>query len=102
MKGTDSGPGKSEEDMATLWQKLKDVRNFPGFLEINAIKNNNLYIIDRDITSGPRWVVGHAYFAKCMHPELFTDINPEEWNQEYLKEFFGLDINGTWAYPMPK
>jgi len=102
MKGADSGPGKSEKDMAALWQKLKDVRNFTGFLEINAIKNNNLYIIDRDITSGPRWVVGHAYFAKCMHPELFTDINPEEWNQEYLKEFFGLDINGTWAYPMPK
>lgn len=102
MKGAESGPKKSEEDMAALWQKLKDVRSFPGFTDIKAVKNNNLYIIDRDITSGPRWVVGHAYFAKCMHPELFTDINPEEWNQEYLKEFFGLDINGTWAYPMPK
>jgi len=37
-----------------------------------------------------------------MHSELFTDIHPEELNQEYLKEFFGLDITGTWAYPMPK
>ncbi len=102
MQGTDSGPGKSEEDMAALWQKLKDKRIFPGFLDIKAIKNNNMYIIDRDISNGPRWVVGHAYFAKCIHPELFEDIHPEEWNQEYLKEFFGLDITGTWAYPMPK
>ncbi len=102
MKGAESGPEKSEEDMAALWQKLKDLRNFPGFTDINAVKNNNLYIIDRDITSGPRWVVGNAYFAKCMHPELFKDINPDEWNQEYLKGFFGLDITGTWAYPMPK
>lgn len=102
MQGAESGPGKTEEDMAALWMKLKDQRQFPGFLDIKAIKINNFYIIDRDITSGPRWVVGHAYFAKCMHPELFTDIHPDEWNLEYLKEFFGLDITGTWAYPMPK
>ena len=102
MKGVKSGPGKTEEDMADLWRELKNQRLFPGFFDIKAIENNNMYIIDRDITSGPRWVVGHAYFAKCMHPELFTDIHPDEWNQEYLKEFFGLDITGTWAYPMPK
>jgi len=54
MKGAESGPGKTEEDMDNLSRKLMEQRNFSGSWKINAIENNNFYIIDRDITSGPR------------------------------------------------
>jgi len=97
MKGFDSGPGKTEEDMKVLLTKV--LSNRPGFEKVNAVKNQRVYLIDRDIIGGPRWVIGHIYFAKCMHPELFKDTNPEEINKEYLKKFHNIEVPGTWAYP---
>ena len=64
MKGFDSGPGKTEEDMKVLLTKV--LSNRPGFDKVNAVKNHRVYLIDRDIIGGPRWVIGHIYFAKCM------------------------------------
>lgn len=100
MKGFDSGPGKTEEDMENLLAKVLSGR--PGFEKVNAVKNNNVYLVDRDVIGGPRWVIGRIYFAKCMHPELFEDINPEEIHKEYLKKFHNLEVSGTWFYPLPE
>ena len=100
MKGFDSGPGKTEEDMKNLLAKV--LSNRQGFEKVNAVKNQRVYLIDRDIIGGPRWVIGHIYFAKCMHPELFEDISPEEIHKEYLKKFHNLEVAGTWAYPLPE
>ncbi|WP_229390447.1 ABC transporter substrate-binding protein [Methanosarcina sp. DH2] len=100
MKGFDSGPGKTEEDMENLLTEVLSDR--PGFEKVNAVKNNNVYLVDRDIIGGPRWVIGHIYFAKSMHPELFEDIDPAEIHKEYLKKFHNLEVAGTWAYPLPE
>ncbi|WP_440955809.1 ABC transporter substrate-binding protein [Methanosarcina sp. Mfa9] len=100
MKGFDSGPGKTEEDMEELLAKVLSGR--PGFEKANAVKNNRVYLIDRDLIGGSRWVIGHIYFAKWLHPELFEDIEPEEIHEEYLKKFHNLEVSGTWAYPLPE
>ncbi len=102
MKGSGSGPEKTEKDLSELHAKLVEERNVSGFKSINAVKNGNVYLIDRDLTSGPRWVIGHTYIAKWLHPDLFADLSPSDMNKEYLKKFFGLEIDGTWAYPEPK
>jgi iron complex transport system substrate-binding protein len=99
MKGFDSGPGKTEEDMKNLLAKV--LSNRPGFEKVNAVKNNKVYLVDRDIIGGPRWIIGRIYFARCMHSELFEDLNPEEIHKEYLKKFHNLEVTGTWAYPLP-
>ena len=100
MKGLDSGPGKTEEDMEKLLEKV--LSNRPGFEKVSAVKNNNVYLVDRDIIGGPRWAIGRIYFAKCMHPELFEGVNPEKIHQEYLKKFHDLEVSGAWAYPLPE
>jgi len=101
MKGNGSGMGKTAADMQVLQAKLINDRNVSGFSSINAVKNGNVCLIDRDLTSGPRWVIGHAYIARWLHPDLFKDLSPAEMNREYLKKFFNLEIEGTWAYPEP-
>jgi len=98
MGGVDSGTGKTEADMEELLSKVLAER--PGFEYVNAVKNNKVYLIDRDVVTGPGWVVGHIYFAKLLHPELFGDIDPEEIHKEYLKVFHDLELEGTWIYPV--
>ncbi|MEA1905634.1 MAG: ABC transporter substrate-binding protein [Euryarchaeota archaeon] len=100
MKGFDSGPGKTEADMEELLTKILADR--PGFENVNAVKDGKVYLMDRDLISGPRWVVGHIYFAKWLHPGLFGDIDPEEIHNEYLETFHDLELEGTWAYPLPE
>ena len=99
MKGFDSGPGKTPEDMEELLQRLLSER--PELSNTNAVKNGRVYLIDRDIVTGPRWVIGHMWFAKWLHPELFKDINPDEIHEEYLMKFHGISVEGTWAYSPP-
>jgi len=100
MKGFESGPGKTEADVEKKLAQILADR--PGFGNVNAVKNHKVYVIDRDLTNGPRWIIGHSYFAKWLHPELFKDIHPEEMHKEYLKKFFDLELEGTWAYPLPE
>lgn len=101
MGGEMSGPEKTDEDVKNNLDNLIEERASEGFLEFNAVKNNHVYALNRDWFSGPRWVIGHICIAKWLHPDLFEDISPDEINQEYFNEFFGIELEGTWAYPSP-
>jgi len=99
--GLMSGPGRTEEQVMHNLTKLIEERESEGFSNFTAVKTNHIYTLNRDFISGPRWVIGHVCIAKWLHPDLFGDLSPDEMNKEYLKEFQGLELKGTWAYPLP-
>lgn len=51
----------------------EDLKARPGYDQIDAIKNDNIYFLDADISSrpGPRIVEALELIAKCIHPEVF-------------------------------
>ena len=102
MGGDLSGPGKTEDGVKNNLDRLIDERASEGFLNFTAVKNDHVYVLNRDFISGPRWVIGHVCIAKWLHPDLFGDLSPDEMNREYLEEFQGMEMEGTWAYPAPK
>lgn len=97
-----SGPGRTEEEVNKNLTGLISDRENEGFSNLLAVKNNHIYTLNRDFISGPRWVIGHVCIAKWLHPDLFKDLSPDEMNKEYLKDFQGMELQGTWAYPAPK
>jgi len=97
-----SGPGKTETDVKDALDIMIKERASDGIGNVTAIRNNHTYAIDYDFVCGPRWVVGHVCFAKWLHPELFEDIDPEQINKEFLKDFLGAEVDGTWVYPAPE
>jgi iron complex transport system substrate-binding protein len=71
---------------------------------ISAIVNDRVYLLPwGELVVTPRSVVGTAYFAKWLHPELFEDIDPETIHQEYLTRFqrlnYSLSDHGAFVYP---
>ncbi|OPY53454.1 MAG: Cobalamin-binding protein precursor [Methanosaeta sp. PtaU1.Bin112] len=100
--GLMSGPGRTEEEVNKNLTGLISDRENEGFSNLLAVKNNHIYTLNRDFISGPRWVIGHVCIAKWLHPDLFKDLSPDEMNKEYLKDFQGMELQGTWAYPAPK
>jgi iron complex transport system substrate-binding protein len=95
-----TGIGKTEADMEEMLTAILADR--PELANINAVKDHRVYIIDYNLLCGPRWIIANCYFAKWLHPELFGDVDPGEMHREYLSEFHGLELEGTWAYPAPE
>lgn len=81
-------------------KEIKDeIKHRPGFKEIEAVKNNRVYIISSNITSDPRGPVGLYQVAKWLHPDLFSDIDPVAVYKDLLETFYGEEFRGIWTYP---
>jgi len=91
-----SGYGKSEDAMK---EKRKEIMSRPSWGKIDAVKSDKVYLLSSDIYVGPRMVVGMAYFAKWLHPELFKDVDPEAIHKEFLQKFHNMEPKGAWTYP---
>ena len=72
----------------------------PGWNHISAVANDKVYVLSRTIVAGPQCLIGVLYAVKWLHPDLFKDIDPTAVQQDMLKQFYGLDFNGAWAYPV--
>ncbi len=91
-----SGYGESPEAMK---KERAKIMSRPGWKKISAVEKGKVYIISSDIYTGPRAVVGIAYMAKWIHPDLFRDLDPAAIHKEILKKFHGLEPKGAWVYP---
>lgn len=71
----------------------------PGWSNLDAVKNNRVYLLSTEIAWGPDGIVGDAYYARWLHPEM--DIDPERIYREYLNQFMRLEypVGEVLAYP---
>lgn len=92
-----SSVSPTSEEM--LLAKRNEIMSRPELEGTNAVRNGRVYISHLSIRRGPRMVGYHLYLAKWFHPELFKDVDPAAVEREMLQKFYGLDIEGAWAYP---
>jgi iron complex transport system substrate-binding protein len=88
----------TEEEAEERLEKLVDR---PGWANVNAVKNSQVYLYNSRIIFTPANVVGSCYFAKCLQPDLFSDLNPMEIFDEYWNTFIGIDFPEMPVYPEP-
>ena len=98
-----SAGGYDMDDPSVLREIREEVLNRPELANVNAVKNRNVYIMAILDIDGTGCLLGAAYFAKWIHPELFEDLDPQAIHQEYLTRFQGLDYDlnehGVFVYP---
>jgi len=75
------------------------IMNRPAWDNIQAIRNDNVYVLGSDIWTGPRAIIGISYMAKWFHPEVFEFLDPETLHKEYLEKFQGINYQGVYVYP---
>lgn len=92
-------PSGYGETAGAMEKKRAEIMARPGWRGIAAVREGRVYVISSDIYTGPRAVVGIAYFAKWLHPRLFPDLDPEAIHREFLQRFHGLTPGGAWVYP---
>jgi iron complex transport system substrate-binding protein len=91
--------------LAEMERAYQDIISRPGWENINAVKNNRVYIIKSDVFLTLRYPVGLLYYAKWFHPDLFADIDPEAVHREAVETFFSekewemLQRHEAFVYP---
>jgi iron complex transport system substrate-binding protein len=88
-----SDAGYEYDEPSKIKASWEDTVNRTELANVNAVKNNRVYIIDNDLNYGLDYPIALAYWAKWFHPDLFEDIDPQAIHQEFLTEFYGLDYN---------
>ncbi|HOI70234.1 MAG TPA: ABC transporter substrate-binding protein [Methanothrix sp.] len=92
-----SGTDPATEEM--LKAKRDEILSRPGLKETSAVQNGEVYVYHPFLRRGPRLVGYLLYMGKWFHPDLFEDVDPAAVEKEMLEKFYGMEMEGTWAYP---
>ncbi|MEA3488137.1 MAG: ABC transporter substrate-binding protein [Euryarchaeota archaeon] len=96
MKVSNIDGWDSETEPETLIAELLDGK---GWNSLNAVNDNNVYVVPHSTLYGMEQPFAMAVFAKMFHPEL--DIEPTEVYKEFLEEFMRVDYpeDKIFVYP---
>ncbi len=97
--------GYGLSDPSGIEKAIENIKSFPGFHSIDAVKDDNVYSMPWGMVSHCQWLTS-LYLAKLLHPYEFEDMDVPSIHQEYMKTFLGLgnDVysNSIFIYPFPE
>ena len=90
------GLGYYVDDPEESKELLKAFLNRPGWDTFNAVKNDRVYSIHHGLSRRLFDFVAIQYMAKCIYPDEFEDLDPEENWKEFHERFLPVDYSGVW------
>lgn len=91
------------DDISDVKRLRDEILSRPELANVNAVKDNRVYIDDGNMATGIQMPIAIAYYAKLLQPELLSDLDPEAIQQEFLSKYCFLDYNlnehGIFFYP---
>ncbi|MFC6488267.1 ABC transporter substrate-binding protein [Nitratireductor sp. GCM10026969] len=89
------GPGR---DQAEALRKLEGLTERPAFTGVSAVENGQVHAIWHQFYNSPYQFVAIQQMAKWLHPELFTDLDPEATFEELHERFLPVAYKpGHWV-----
>jgi len=86
----------TEEALRT---KRDEILSRPDLKKTDAVRSEKVYVSHLSMRRGPRLVRYLLRLGRWFHPSLFEDVDPASVEQELLQKFYGIDLEGSWAYP---
>lgn len=77
----------------------KDITSRPGWDEITAVKNDDIFQLSYFSHCGASKIIGVLYVAKYLYPEYLPDLHPEAVFKKWLTEYLQLDYVPGHTYP---
>ncbi|OFV68665.1 MAG: ABC transporter, solute-binding protein [Candidatus Syntrophoarchaeum caldarius] len=85
--------GYDVDDISEAKAFREEFMSLPVFENMDAVENEEVYLLHGDSMVWRSWFIGQVYLAKWFHPELFEDLDPKAIHQEWLTEFLGIDYD---------
>jgi iron complex transport system substrate-binding protein len=102
--GADYQGGFGQTDAEPFKAIVAEIEGRPGFKQIKAVKNGEVYVMSQVIKTGVFENAAICYMARILYPELFRDLDVEAYLKEMIDEYLGLDyeaMKGVFVYPDP-
>lgn len=80
---------------------INELKNRPAWDEINAVKNNEVYIMSQFGHGGASKLVGAAYMAKWIYGDALPDLDPVEIERQWMEDLQGFSFVEGHFYPLP-
>lgn len=97
VKAASWGNGYNLKDSSLFNKKRDIILKRPAWEHIRAVASGNVHVLDSSIWTGPRAIIGIAYMARWIHPDLFPDLDPEALHKEYLETFQRMPYRGVFT-----
>lgn len=94
--------GFGNPDAGPLKKSAESLKERPGFGEIKAVKEGEVYTFTHSLWGGSFKNIGACYLAKVFYPELFKDLDPEKYLKEHMEKYLGVEYErakGAFIYP---
>ena len=72
----------------------------PGWKDLTAVQEGNFYLNTAFMSGGLGKMVGAAYMAKWLYPELMTDLDPDQIFADWMA-YQGFTPNAPHVYHVP-
>ena len=75
---------------------FEELKARPGFDELPAIKDGNVYHMNYYLAGGCSKMIGALSIAKWLYPDRFADVDPDAVMKTWLEEFQGVAYPGRY------
>jgi len=75
---------------AYVTSTLRSIAARPGFDQLEAVRNHQVYLLDGKLTHGCTKLIGSIQLAKWLYPDRLRDIDPDREANEWMRRFQGL------------
>jgi len=69
-----------------------------GWANMDAVKNNKVYVVSNELVGGTKKPIAICYIAKWLYPDKFQDMDPEAMLREFMEEYQGIPYQGVYIY----
>ncbi len=66
--------------------------------QMQAGKDREVYIFHTDMLGAAKRHIGVLQLGKYLYPELFEDVDVENYAKEYFEDWLGTEYQGIWFY----
>lgn len=99
---TSSG-GYINDDTSEMEKVRETIIDRPGGEDIDAVRNDRVYVLYSPLIDGARHIIGVSYLAKIFYPDLLADFDPLEVHQRYLDFVsYEYDLSEHKAFVVPE
>jgi iron complex transport system substrate-binding protein len=103
IKTLGNSNGYAQVDASVFNSRRDAIMHRPAWGNVPAVANRRVHVMDGSIWVGPRAIIGIAYMAKWIHPNLFRDFDPEALHHEFIEKFENLEYRGVFVSdPLPE
>lgn len=71
----------------------------PGWSEINAVKNDHIFLLSHYAQGGASKITGTLFLAKYLYPQELQNLHPEMIFKDWLTKYQHLEYVGGHTYP---